>query len=128
MPALSFAEIAGEAEPPVARAATISSNALRQRRFRERHKKLRDTASKTDATDVTPFARVTPDEHYGNADDTQDDADDETDGTRADTGNSPLAPDFDRGNHWVATAELGADGQSVARHHRQHIGRRRRRL
>jgi hypothetical protein len=35
MPGLSFAEIAGEAEPPVAEQ-LISSNALRQRRFRER--------------------------------------------------------------------------------------------
>ncbi len=36
MPKLSFAEIAGDAEPPVAEQ-LISSNALRQRRYRERH-------------------------------------------------------------------------------------------
>jgi hypothetical protein len=35
MPALSFAEIAGEADPPVAEQ-LVTSNALRQRRFRER--------------------------------------------------------------------------------------------
>ena len=35
MPALSFAEVAGEAEPPVAEQ-LINSNALRQRRYRER--------------------------------------------------------------------------------------------
>jgi hypothetical protein len=39
MPALSFGEIAGEAEPPVAEQ-LLSPNALRQRRFRERHKAL----------------------------------------------------------------------------------------
>ena len=40
MPALSFAEIAGEAEPPIAEQ-LISSNALRQRRFREKQAALR---------------------------------------------------------------------------------------
>lgn len=35
MPRLSFAEVAGEAEPPVAEQ-LVSSNALRQRRYRER--------------------------------------------------------------------------------------------
>jgi hypothetical protein len=35
MPRLSFAEIAGEAEPPVAEQ-LVSPNALRQRRFREK--------------------------------------------------------------------------------------------
>ena len=35
MPRLSFAEVAGEAEPPVAEQ-LVSSNALRQRRFREK--------------------------------------------------------------------------------------------
>jgi hypothetical protein len=39
MPALSFAEIAGEADPPVAEQ-LVSPNALRQRRFRERNKAL----------------------------------------------------------------------------------------
>jgi hypothetical protein len=35
MPRLSFAEVAGEAEPPIAEQ-VVSSNALRQRRYRER--------------------------------------------------------------------------------------------
>jgi hypothetical protein len=44
MPPLSFAEVAGEAEPPVAEQ-LISSNALRQRRFREKQAALRRNAS-----------------------------------------------------------------------------------
>jgi hypothetical protein len=44
MPPLSFAEIAGEAEPPVAEQ-LISSNALRQRRFRERQAALQRNAT-----------------------------------------------------------------------------------
>jgi hypothetical protein len=53
MPKLSFAEIAGEAEPPVAEQ-LVSSNALRQRRYRERlrnrnaHQALRDATGVTD--------------------------------------------------------------------------------
>jgi hypothetical protein len=54
MPKLSFGEIAGEAEPPVAEQ-LVSSNALRQRRYRERLKRngdaqqaLRDASSVTD--------------------------------------------------------------------------------
>jgi hypothetical protein len=43
MQPLSFAEIAGEADPPVAEQ-LITPNALRQRRFRERQKALRDAA------------------------------------------------------------------------------------
>ena len=39
MPRLSFAEVAGEAEPPVAEQ-LVSSNTLRQRRFRERQAAL----------------------------------------------------------------------------------------
>jgi hypothetical protein len=39
MPALSFAEVSGEAEPPIAEQ-LISSNALRQRRFRERRRNV----------------------------------------------------------------------------------------
>ena len=46
MPALSYDELAGEADPPVVEQ-LVSPNALRQRRFRERHKALRDD-------DVTP--------------------------------------------------------------------------
>ena len=41
MPRLTFAEVAGEAEPPVAEQ-LVSPNALRQRRYRERQKALRD--------------------------------------------------------------------------------------
>ena len=41
MPALSFTEIAGEADPPAAEQ-LISSNAQRQRRYRERQAALRD--------------------------------------------------------------------------------------
>jgi hypothetical protein len=37
MPALSYAEIAGEADPPVVEQ-LVSPNALRQRRYRERHR------------------------------------------------------------------------------------------
>jgi hypothetical protein len=44
MPRLSFAEVAGEAEPPVAEQ-LISSNALRQRRFREKQAASRHNAS-----------------------------------------------------------------------------------
>jgi len=41
MPRLSFAEIAGEAEPPIAEQ-LVSPNALRQRRYRERQAALRN--------------------------------------------------------------------------------------
>jgi hypothetical protein len=41
MPALSFAAIAGEADPPVAEQ-LLSSSALRQQRYRDRQKALRD--------------------------------------------------------------------------------------
>jgi hypothetical protein len=44
MPRLSFAEVAGEAEPPVAEQ-LISSNALRQRRFRKRQAALQRNAT-----------------------------------------------------------------------------------
>jgi len=37
MPALSYAEIAGEADPPIVEQ-LVSPNALRQRRFRDRHR------------------------------------------------------------------------------------------
>ena len=39
MPRLSFAEVAGEAEPPIAEQ-LVSSNALRQRRFREKRRNV----------------------------------------------------------------------------------------
>jgi len=41
MPALSFAAIAGEAEPPIAEQ-LVSSNALRQQRYRDRQRALRN--------------------------------------------------------------------------------------
>ena len=41
MPALSFAEVAGEADPPIAEQ-LVSSNTLRQRRFRERQALRKD--------------------------------------------------------------------------------------
>ena len=43
MPALSYAEIAGEAEPPIAEQ-LVSPNALRQQRYRERQKALRNAS------------------------------------------------------------------------------------
>ena len=46
MPRLTFAEVTGEAEPPVAEQ-LVSPNALRQRRYRERQKALRDADSVT---------------------------------------------------------------------------------
>ena len=46
MPRLTFAGVAGEAEPPVAEQ-LVSPNALRQRRYRERQKALRDADSVT---------------------------------------------------------------------------------
>jgi hypothetical protein len=55
MPALSYQEIAGEADPPVIEQ-LVSPNALRQRRFREKQKALRN------AQTVTPGAlRNSPD-------------------------------------------------------------------
>jgi hypothetical protein len=43
MPALSFEEIAGEASPPIAEQ-LVSANALRQRRYRERHRNAEITS------------------------------------------------------------------------------------
>jgi hypothetical protein len=56
MPALSYPELAGESDPPVVEQ-LITPNALRQRRYRERQKALRDDG-------VTPqqaLPRYTPD-------------------------------------------------------------------
>ena len=44
MPALSYRELAGEAHPPIVEQ-LIAPNALRQRRFRERQKALRNACS-----------------------------------------------------------------------------------
>ena len=41
MPALSYRELAGQAEPPIVEQ-LITPNALRQRRFREKQKALHD--------------------------------------------------------------------------------------
>jgi len=43
MPALSYAEIAGEADPPVVEQ-LVSPNAIRQRRFREKQAALRNAS------------------------------------------------------------------------------------
>ena len=61
MPRLSFAEVAGEAAPPVAEQ-LVSPNALRQRRWRERQAALRDghqalrDASRNDSDPPAPKA------------------------------------------------------------------------
>jgi hypothetical protein len=52
MPRLNYSEIAGEADPPIAEQ-LITPNALRQRRFRERHKALRNGATALRAAAVT---------------------------------------------------------------------------
>ena len=52
MPLLSFAEVAGESQPPVAER-LLSSNALRQQRHRERQKALRNATEPLQVTDVT---------------------------------------------------------------------------
>jgi hypothetical protein len=52
MPRLSFADVAGEANPPVAEQ-LLSSNALRQQRHRERQKALRGVTKPLQVTDVT---------------------------------------------------------------------------
>ena len=50
MPRLSFAEIAGESQPPVAER-LLSSNALRQQRHRERQKALRNATEPLQVTE-----------------------------------------------------------------------------
>lgn len=52
MPLLSFNEVAGEADPPVAEQ-LVSSNALRQARHRERQKALRNVTEPLQVADVT---------------------------------------------------------------------------
>jgi hypothetical protein len=52
MPRLSFAEVAGESQPPVAER-LLSSNALRQQRHRERRKALRGVTEPLKVADVT---------------------------------------------------------------------------
>lgn len=56
MPKLSFAEIAGEADPPIAEQ-LVSPNAMRQRRYRERQAALRGGVTEAlQASTVTPEA------------------------------------------------------------------------
>jgi hypothetical protein len=50
MPALSFAEVAGEADPPIVEQ-LLSPNALRQQRYRVRHKALRNASPDDDDDD-----------------------------------------------------------------------------
>jgi hypothetical protein len=50
MPRLSFAEVAGESQPPVAER-LLSSNAFRQQRHRERQKALRNATEPLQVTD-----------------------------------------------------------------------------
>jgi hypothetical protein len=57
MPRLSFAEVAGESQPPVAER-LVSSNALRQRRFRERHAALDDVSRNRKARNATEPLQV----------------------------------------------------------------------
>ena len=52
MPRLSFAEVAGEAEPPIAEQ-LVSPNALRQRRFRDRQAALRNASAPLRNADET---------------------------------------------------------------------------
>jgi hypothetical protein len=52
MPRLSFAEVAGEAKPPIVEQ-LLSSNALRQQRHRERQKALRNASEPLQVADVT---------------------------------------------------------------------------
>ena len=50
--ALRVAEVAGESQPPIAER-LLSSNALRQQRFRERQAALRNVTEPLQVTDVT---------------------------------------------------------------------------
>ncbi len=64
MPALSYAEVAGGAEPPIIEQ-LVSPGALRQRRYRERHRALADNVDITPVTSqgtavTSPAAAVTP--------------------------------------------------------------------
>jgi hypothetical protein len=52
MPRLSFADVAGESQPPVAER-LLSSNALRQQRFRERRAALHNVTEPLQVVDVT---------------------------------------------------------------------------
>ena len=62
MPALSYQELAGEAEPPMVEQ-LISPNALRQRRYRERQKALRD--GDVTATAALRYASDHAEDEYG---------------------------------------------------------------
>jgi hypothetical protein len=60
MPNLSFRAMAGEAEPPIAEQ-LVSSNALRQRRFRERQRALKDNAGNGPEALQPPLQRYVSD-------------------------------------------------------------------
>jgi hypothetical protein len=53
MPTLSYTEVAGEAEPPIVEQ-LLSPNALRQQRYRDRQKALRNGNVTSSAASVTP--------------------------------------------------------------------------
>jgi hypothetical protein len=58
MPALSFEEIAGKSDPPIAEQ-LVSNSALRMRRYRERHRDAQVTSqSDAETPAVKPDARV----------------------------------------------------------------------
>jgi hypothetical protein len=60
MPQLSFAKVAGEADPPVAEQ-LVSPNALRQRRHRERHRLTKPNRAGTAHNVTEPLRNADPD-------------------------------------------------------------------
>ena len=59
MPKLSFAEVAGDADPPIAEQ-LVTPNALRQRRFRERHRNVTGPLQPDHATLLHPDGVASP--------------------------------------------------------------------
>ncbi|MGH0287393.1 hypothetical protein [Sinorhizobium meliloti] len=64
MPSLSYQEIAGESDPPIVEQ-ILTPNALRQRRFRERQKALRDAEATLPADNVTADGKAPINEGEG---------------------------------------------------------------
>jgi hypothetical protein len=64
MPRLSFAEVAGESEPPIAEQ-LISPNTLRQRKFRERQRALRNGEVTVTTNSFVPEIPDTPGKDLG---------------------------------------------------------------
>jgi hypothetical protein len=61
MPALTYAEVAGEADPPIAEQ-LVTPNALRQRRYRDRHAALRNgQAAQRNGQQVLPTSQTSKD-------------------------------------------------------------------